>query len=265
MTTGRYAVEAGRLITIAGEPGFYIARMSIAPDSRGPGLSPVDASAMALRIAGLLNAAEAPQSPAERVRSALRRLIAWDDLHGGHADGEAYAGVWAEAREAAEAPPAPEYRETVAQALATSLDALRHCEAEPADSVNYAHRMGWAERWRERIEWLCREFLPSGSGIDCGITLDADSSKPDRLRLIAPFHHMDSHGSYSGWSEYRLTVRPSLIHGMTVDIAGRDANGTRDHVAETVRDALAASHPHAELYPAHWSDKPAAPAPQGEA
>lgn len=151
-----------------------------------------------------------------------------------------------------------DYKQTVAQALATSVDALQRCEAESPDSANYYARQQWAERWRERIEWLCTNFLPSGSGIDSGITLELERSKPECLRLLAPFHHMDSNGYYSGWSDYRLTVRPSLIHGFTVDIAGRDAGGTRDYVADTVRHALAGSHPHDSLYPAHWADKPAA-------
>lgn len=217
----QFTIQAGRMICENDRPLFCI----IAPPDR-PGLSPIGLGDMTHKVAALLNADREPA-------------------------------------------PASEIRQTVAQALAVALDAMRNCETDAAriragdPAAPHASflplRTEWAGRWRECIAHIVRVFLPSGSGFDNGIALDLDASKPEKLILSAPFHAMDSNGFYDGWREFRLTVRPSLVHGITVDISGRnDAAGLRDYVAETMQAALSAMHPHTAYYPPGWADKPAA-------
>lgn len=88
----------------------------------------------------------------------------------------------------------------------------------------------------ERLSNLAKA-LPSGSGWDCGTRIDGDST-PDRPVLFGHFHHMDSNGSYRGWTDHAVIVTPSLAFGIEVKITGRDRNGIKDYLAELFHDAL---------------------------
>jgi hypothetical protein len=119
--------------------------------------------------------------------------------------------------------------ETVAQALAKSIVALRNCE-----------RLGnteWAEKHRERIRVLARE-LPSGGGIDNGTQIEIDRCSEERLVFTTAFHHMNEYGIYEGWTEHSVTVRCSLALGLCVSIGGRDQNGIKDYLGDTFRECL---------------------------
>ena len=83
-----------------------------------------------------------------------------------------------------------------------------------------------------RIATLCKEYLPSGSGFDSGTTIDLDASTGDKLVFNTAFHHMTEHGVYDGWTEHRVYVAASLIHGITLRITGKDRNDIKDYIAE---------------------------------
>jgi len=88
------------------------------------------------------------------------------------------------------------------------------------------------------IEHLVRNYMPSGSGIDCGTKLDLDASKPNRLVFYFSYHHMNDVGMYDSWTEHTLIVTPSLISGIDLRITGRDRNQIKEYLYETYQYCL---------------------------
>lgn len=84
---------------------------------------------------------------------------------------------------------------------------------------------------------LVREHMPSGSGWDNGTTLDFDRSTPDKLVLYGMYHHM-TEGMYDGWTAHEITVRPSLVHGFTLTISGRNRNDIKDYLGDLFHECL---------------------------
>lgn len=96
----------------------------------------------------------------------------------------------------------------------------------------------WKTRHEDRIERLVKGEMPSGSGIDQGTTVDLHASTDEKLVFLVPFHHMDEHGFYDGWTEHRVIVTGSLWSGFNLRITGRDKNGIKDYLSEVYHDAL---------------------------
>lgn len=109
---------------------------------------------------------------------------------------------------------------TVVRELASLCQAYRNC----VESGNQE----WELNHRDRIEDLSKRFLPSGSGFDMGCTVDLDESDRRKLVISAPFHHMDEHGYYAGWSDTTVTVTPTFC-GIDAD-AESDFSGVDDEV-----------------------------------
>ena len=117
------------------------------------------------------------------------------------------------------------------QKLASAVDALARCNTR--DTVTE-----WSGIWDSRIATAVKEHMPAGAGFDNGTTLDLDSSTGEKLVFFTMFHHMHESGFYEGWTEHRVTVRPSLIHGFTLAISGRDRNQIKDYIADCFSAAL---------------------------
>lgn len=115
------------------------------------------------------------------------------------------------------------------QSIATKLAAIENCRA--------SNNVEWLQRWKDALTDIMRERMPSGSGIDCGTKLH-EASTPDCLRLVVEFHHMDACGGYCGWTSHVITVRPSLAHGFTLAVSGRDRNGIKDYLCDVYNVAL---------------------------
>ena len=81
---------------------------------------------------------------------------------------------------------------TIIKKIASSFQAMLNCE----ESCN----VEWYEKHRDKIELLCKNYLPHGSGFDCGTRFDFDASNPNKLVFVTDFHHMDENGYYDGWS-----------------------------------------------------------------
>jgi hypothetical protein len=120
---------------------------------------------------------------------------------------------------------------TVAQRIATLLQSVENC----ARSGNSE----WHTRHLGTLAALVKESMPSGGGFDNGTTLDS-ASTPEKLIFHTSFHHMDESGMYDGWTEHRVTVRASLVFGITLHVSGRDRNDIKDYIAETFHAALTA-------------------------
>jgi hypothetical protein len=108
------------------------------------------------------------------------------------------------------------------QQLASLVDAMNRCH----DTNN----IEWFHRHRERITNLMREYSPSGSGIDNGVSINTDDCTGEKLVFETGFHHMNENGMYDGWTEHRVTVTPSFATGFNLKISGRDRNGIKNYL-----------------------------------
>lgn len=117
------------------------------------------------------------------------------------------------------------------QIIARRLEALQRCYAGLCDS-------GFAQNHRFKIADLVEEYFPRGSGFDNGTSLDLDDSTPDKLVFKTSFHHMNEQGVYDGWTEHRVIVRPSLAHGVSISVGGRDRNDIKTVIGDMFLEAL---------------------------
>ena len=109
----------------------------------------------------------------------------------------------------------------VAGHLSSKLTAIRNCQGNEDTT--------WEDRHRNALETIVRDFLPSGSGIDCGTELDEDLTTPERLAFRFSYHHMDENGSYAGWTNHTCDCTASLCYGLSLEIK---TEGTSPKAAE---------------------------------
>lgn len=103
------------------------------------------------------------------------------------------------------------------------IQAIRNCEK--------SNNLEWEMRHKEKLLKLCDEFMPSGSGIDSGTKIEIDKCTPNKLVFSMAFHHMDSNGFYTKWSNHDIIVTPSL-QGIDLKITGKNVNGIKDYLYE---------------------------------
>jgi len=120
---------------------------------------------------------------------------------------------------------------TLAVWLAESIAARANCLQ--------SNNAEWLDRHTARIDALA-QFLPSGSGIDSGTSVDLDRSHADRLVLVTSFHHMNSVGYYDGWTDHAVYVTPTFT-GISVDVRGRNRNEIKDYLVDVFQHALSQS------------------------
>jgi hypothetical protein len=96
----------------------------------------------------------------------------------------------------------------------------------------------WKFKHEDRAEYLVRNHMPSGAGIDNGTTLDFDKSTPEKLVFHTAYHHMDENGYYDGWTHHTVVVKPSLTSRFYMTISGRDRNGIKDYLHDCFCEAL---------------------------
>ena len=118
-------------------------------------------------------------------------------------------------------------KQTVLQAIDTTLQALRNCER--------SGNTEWHQRWSDRLDWIEREILPSGSGINNGTTINRD--RKDGIVLNTSFHHMDDNGYYDGWTDHVVHVTPSFT-GINITVTGPNKNDIREYLADTFHHVL---------------------------
>jgi hypothetical protein len=120
----------------------------------------------------------------------------------------------------------------VFQQIATSFQAWANCINSDVLCAK------WEEIHESRILDLVKERLPSGSGFNSGTRFDFDTSTPEKLVFVTSFHHMNEAGYYDGWTEHKVIVTPSLAHGFTLKVSGRDRNQIKDYIGEVFNHAL---------------------------
>lgn len=113
--------------------------------------------------------------------------------------------------------------------IASSLQAYNNCVK--------SNNTEWQEKHDDRIKFLTYQYMPSGSGIDSGITFSMELSKPDKLVFDFSYHHMGE-GYYKKWTHHRLYVTPSLVNDFDLKITGENFNDVKEYFYQIFNDAL---------------------------
>lgn len=92
----------------------------------------------------------------------------------------------------------------------------------------------WAEKWEARIAKIM-EFAPSGSGFDSGTQIF--EIMPTAMKFQTSFHHMDGNGSYDGWTEHTVTVRPGF-NGIGISVGGKNKNQIKEYIGDVFHEWL---------------------------
>ncbi len=113
------------------------------------------------------------------------------------------------------------------QEIASTFQAWQNC----VESMNTE----WINNHAGCINDLVKNYFPSGSGIDNGVTFDydasnmADESRVKRLVFNFGYHQMDSAGGYDKWIDYTLYVYSNLARGYDMRIVGDNSNGNKEY------------------------------------
>jgi hypothetical protein len=95
-----------------------------------------------------------------------------------------------------------------------------------------------AASYKERVEYLVNEELPSGSGFDCGTKINIEASNKDKLVFFTEYHHMQN-GMYTKWTAHRVIVTSSLAYGMELKVTGVNHNDIKPYIHDTFSHDLA--------------------------
>jgi hypothetical protein len=106
------------------------------------------------------------------------------------------------------------------------------------DNCEKSGNSEWQKRHTATLFDLVAKHMPSGSGFDRGTKLLVVSSEPENLVFETSFHHMNETGTYDGWTEHLVSVKPSLVHGFTLKVSGRDRNEIKSLISEVFWNCL---------------------------
>ena len=123
--------------------------------------------------------------------------------------------------------------QTVSQALALAVVALENCR-------EHDNAEGEA-RWEQRIVDIM-QAAPSGGGIDSGTQFLESESMALKLLFRVWFHHVDENGYYDGWTEHRVTVRPTF-NGIDIKVSGRNRYDIKEYLTEVFEHWLTSQAP----------------------
>jgi len=90
----------------------------------------------------------------------------------------------------------------------------------------------WEKRHTDTLKNLVNNHLPHGSGIDNGCEIDIDKSNENLIVINTDFHHMDETGTYDGWTEHVIKIKPSLLSEITIIVSGPNRNDIKDHLRD---------------------------------
>lgn len=119
----------------------------------------------------------------------------------------------------------------------------------------------WECRHGNSLDQLVENFMPSGSGIDCGTKLDLDAClrlPGQKLVFGLSFHHVNENGMYDDWTEHRVIITPCLCSGFNLRITGPDRNDIKEYLNDVYHHVL--STPVYQTSDGEWHD--ATPKPQ---
>jgi hypothetical protein len=117
----------------------------------------------------------------------------------------------------------------------------------------------WVARHESALAWIERNLLPYGGSIQPQCTVMTGESSPERVVIDVPWHHMNEHGGYDGWTSYRVIVTPSLLHGISIRITGRDRDDVKGYLLDIFGTTLLAPFPEDDAaladYRSRWREE----------
>ena len=116
------------------------------------------------------------------------------------------------------------------KAIASKLQAIESCKQSDNSE--------WLDKHTQSLETLVNDYMPCGSGIDTGTTLNFDISTSNKLVFTFSYHHMSEHGFYTRWTEHKLIVSPSMVYDFDMYITGSNFNDNKDYLYQTFEYAL---------------------------
>lgn len=119
--------------------------------------------------------------------------------------------------------------------IASAIDARKRCSENGNNE--------WFSRWEDKLDDIERYHLPSGSGIDSGCKLDINVNNTDKITIHSSYHVMNENGYYDGWIDFRVVVKPSLIHEIELNIIGQFGKNQdiKDYLGDIFYTALTES------------------------
>ena len=120
---------------------------------------------------------------------------------------------------------------TIIETIAGTTQAYKNCI--------HTNNIDWAEKHENTLLFIEKNYLPHGSGIDCGCKIDIEKSNNNKVIINFSFHHMNPNGFYCGWSDYKAIIKPSF-YGIDLRITGKNTNYIKDYLYSLFYDCLTA-------------------------
>jgi hypothetical protein len=120
--------------------------------------------------------------------------------------------------------------------MKTKLIAKIYRTLQAEDSCKKVNNTQWQKNHSYYLDELEKNYLPHGSGIDSGCTIDREFKK-DRIVINVPFHNMDENGFYCGWSEFKIICKPEF-DSISLRITGKDKYYVKDYLYDLFHNCL---------------------------
>lgn len=126
-------------------------------------------------------------------------------------------------------------RTNIIDEIASQIARIDSCDRSLA--INHNERaQANRDNARDILEAI-EHWLPSGSGVDNGSTIDRDASTPVKIVIQTAYHHMNENGYYDGWTEHKITVTPTFS-SFDIRVSGSNRNEIKDYLADCFMSAL---------------------------
>lgn len=109
------------------------------------------------------------------------------------------------------------------------LQARENCKKD-------ATKLDWFNNHDFTLYQIERNYLPHGSGINSGCTIEREFKK-DCVILHVPYHNMDENGYYCGWSDFKIVCKPEF-DGISLKIIGKDKYFVKDYLYDLFNNCL---------------------------
>jgi hypothetical protein len=117
--------------------------------------------------------------------------------------------------------PRPAYQE-----IATLIVAIKNCQKVGNEELEHRHS--------ERLHYIQRNCLPSGSGFDTGCTIDIHRSNNKKIIIGSAYHPLN-------WIHFEVIVTPSF-QGCDVQVkepfSRHNAMDLKNYITETFEESL---------------------------